>query len=67
MDNEQRRFLGVPYDLRRPTIRRFRERWWNSHDPRVIVPKPFGWGWDVNLGALPGRLRNLTRTTRDHG
>ncbi len=44
--------LGVPYDIRRPTMERFRERMWNPDDPRVIVPRVFGAGWDINLGRL---------------
>jgi uncharacterized membrane protein len=48
-------FLGVPYDLRKPTLERTRERWWNPAEPRLFVPKVFGWGWDVNLARLLGR------------
>ncbi len=44
--------LGVPYDIRRPTMERFRERMWNPDDPRIIVPRVFGAGWDINLGRL---------------
>jgi hypothetical protein len=40
---------GVPYDLRRPTVARVKERWWNSSDQRLFTPKAFGAGWDLNL------------------
>jgi len=40
---------GMPYDLRPPTVRRMRARWWNPHDPRLFTPKAFGWGYDLNL------------------
>ena len=50
-------FLGVPYDWRRPTVDRFKSRWWNPSDPRVFTPRSFGWGWDVNLARLLGRSR----------
>jgi uncharacterized protein DUF5808 len=49
------RFLGVPYDLRRPTVARTKSRLWNPDEPRLFVPKVFGWGWDVNFARLLGR------------
>jgi hypothetical protein len=42
----------IPYDLRRPTLARARERIWNPADRRIIVPTVFGVGWTVNLGRL---------------
>jgi hypothetical protein len=54
--------LGVvPYDLRPPTLERLRQTYWNPDEPRVVVPRFFGVGWDLNLyqiwrrrpGALP--------------
>jgi hypothetical protein len=56
--NEPRRtgrFLGIPYDWRRLTKARFKERWWNPDDPRLFTPKSFGWGWSINLARLLGR------------
>ncbi len=54
----QGRIVGlVPYDLRRPTIRRFRERWWNPADGHIVVPTPLGVGWTVNLASLLKRMR----------
>jgi len=44
--------LGIPYDLRAPTSARFASRWWNPLDRRILVPKAWGVGWVVNLGAL---------------
>jgi len=49
------KFLGVPYDWRRPTLARMKERWWNAEDPRLFTPKVTGWGYDVNLARLLGR------------
>ena len=46
------RIAGVPYDFRRPTVRRARARWWNPRDRRLLTPKVWGVGWDVNLGRL---------------
>lgn len=49
------KFLGVPYDLRLPTLARFKQRWWNPSEPRLFTPKVTGWGFDVNLARLFGR------------
>lgn len=49
------KFMGVPYDWRRPTIARFKQRWWNPSDRRLFTPKMFGWGFDVNFARLLGR------------
>jgi hypothetical protein len=50
------RFLGVPYDWRRPTVARVRKSVWNPGESRVFVPKAFGWGYDVNFAALRRRF-----------
>jgi hypothetical protein len=44
----------VPYDLRVPTLARFRAAFWNPDDPRFLVPTAFGVGWSVNFSALAG-------------
>jgi hypothetical protein len=46
------KFLGVPYDWRRPTVERFKSRIWNPEDERLFTPRAFGWGYDVNLARL---------------
>lgn len=51
------RFLGLPYDWRRPTMARLKERAWNRHDPRVLTPMFFGLGYMINWPALASRLR----------
>ena len=51
------KFLGVPYDWRRPTAARFKSRWWNPDDERILTPRWFGWGYDINLRELGRRLR----------
>ena len=53
------RFLRMPYDWRRPTRARIRERLWNPDDPRVFTPKSYGWGWSINFHRLlhPRRRR----------
>jgi len=49
------RLLGVPFDLRMPTARRYARRLWDPTDPRVLVPKALGVGWTVNFGSLAVR------------
>jgi hypothetical protein len=54
------RFLGVPYDWRRKGFfGRLKQRWWNRAEPRLIVPKAFGWGYDLKLARLSGRKPRL--------
>ena len=48
----------VPYDFRRPTLERFRQRVWAPDNPRLIVPHVFGVGWTVNLGRLVRLVRS---------
>lgn len=50
--NRTGKFLGVPYDWRRPTAARVKSRWWNPQDPRLFTPKSFGWGYDINFARL---------------
>jgi hypothetical protein len=51
------KFLGVPYDWRRPTVARVKSRWWNDDDKRIFTPKSYGWGFDVNVAQVLRRLR----------
>ena len=51
------KFLGVPYDWRRPTVARLKSRWWNADDRRIFTPKTYGAGWDINLREVARRLR----------
>jgi hypothetical protein len=39
------RALGLPYDGRRSTRQRLRRTLWNPDEPRVLVPKVYGWGY----------------------
>ena len=50
--------LGIPYDWRRPTRARFRQRMWNPDDRRILTPRAFGWGYDLNLYWLLHRRKN---------
>jgi hypothetical protein len=53
------KFLGVPYDWRRPTWERYKSRWWNPKERRIITPRAFGWGYDFNLYEVARRLRGF--------
>ena len=46
------KFLGVPYDWRRPTVERAKSRWWNPDDERLFTPRAFGWGYAINFARL---------------
>jgi len=48
--------LGMPYELRLPTPERVAQRWWDPMEPKILVPRVFGLGWDVNFGAIAVRL-----------
>lgn len=56
------KFLGVPYDWRRPTTSRLKLRLWNRREQRLLVPKVYGWGWSVNFA----KLRPRKQTSRLH-
>ena len=45
----------VPYDFRKPTLARVRGSWWNPGDSRLLTPRVYGVGWDVNLARLVKR------------
>jgi hypothetical protein len=42
-------FLGIPYDWRRPTRARYRQRMWNPDERRLMTPRAWGWGYDLNF------------------
>jgi hypothetical protein len=47
----------VPYDLRPPTLERFRERVWNPESEHLVSPHVFGVGWTLNLGRVVALAR----------
>jgi uncharacterized protein DUF5808 len=49
-------FLGIPYDWRPLTRERLRRSVWDPEEPRVLVPKAYGWGYGLNFAALRRRL-----------
>jgi hypothetical protein len=75
------RVLGVvPYDFRPPSLRRFREAYWNPQSDHLFSDRVFGVGWAVNLhqakvlmekayGRLMGQPESLSirMTVRSEG
>jgi hypothetical protein len=53
----QGRLVGVPYDLRPPTLQKLRAAVWNPDNPALLVPHVFGVGWTVNVARLVGAVR----------
>jgi hypothetical protein len=47
----------VPYDFRKPTLERVRERMWAPGDPNLVKPQVFGVGWTVNVGRVASLLQ----------
>jgi hypothetical protein len=45
----------VPYDLRKPTMDRVRETYWNP-DGAIVSSMVWGVGWALNAGAIKKRL-----------
>ncbi len=43
------RLLGIPFAARRSPL-------WNPSSPKLFLPKQFGWGWTLNLGAVAVKL-----------
>lgn len=54
-------FLGIPCDLQLPTWEHVRERAWNPVDRRLLTPRAFGWGYDLNVYELLARLGFIKR------
>lgn len=48
--------LGMPYDFRGTSVDRISSRVWNPADPRIFMPRMFGVGWTINLGAIAVKL-----------
>lgn len=57
------KFLGIPYDFRKPTRDRQKKSIWNPEQRRVFIPKAYGWGYSINLWEVARRLR-LVRGSR---
>ena len=54
----------VPYDLRRPTVARIRERMWDPEGAHLLSPRALGVGWTVNVGRIVRLVRQKLSSTR---
>ena len=59
-------YAGVPFEFRRPTLQRIRERLWNPDDDRMFTPHIFGAGWSPNMYQILKRLGAI-KTEGDDG
>lgn len=55
------KFWGVPYDWRKPTWARYKSRLWNPAEPRLWLPRAYGWGYDLNFYRLLHPLQKPSR------
>ncbi len=56
-ENKTGKFLGIPYDWRKPTPERFKKGIWDPEERRLFIPKVYGWGYGINLWEVARRLR----------
>lgn len=49
------RLLGMPVETRGPVNAEVRSRTWDPANPDLLVPRLFGIGWTLNLGAVAVR------------
>ena len=61
------RVAGVPYDFRFPTLRRFRDAYWNPNDDRIFTDRVVGIGWAINFAQLLPRLQEGYRRLTERG
>lgn len=55
-DSPRWRLFGLPVETRGPVSAAVRSRTWDPGNPRIFVPRLFGIGWTINLGAVAVRL-----------
>jgi hypothetical protein len=46
----------IPYDFRFPTLKRFRNAFWNPESGSIFTPEPWGIGWAINFYALVEKI-----------
>jgi len=51
----------VPYDFRMPTVEKVKHTLWNP-EGSIVVGRPFGVGWTLNLGAIVAKVRSFFNT-----
>ena len=51
----------IPYDFRKPTLRRFANAVWAPENPNLFTDTAFGVGWSLNLAQLPRVMTGMTK------
>ena len=51
----------VPYDFRKPTLRRIANAVWAPDNPNLFTDTAFGVGWSINLAQLPRVMTGVAR------
>jgi hypothetical protein len=51
----------IPYDFRKPTLRRFAKAVWAPDNPHLLTDTALGVGWSLNLAQLPRVLTGASR------
>ncbi len=46
----------IPYDFRFPTLKRFRDTFWNAENGSIFTPQAWGIGWTINFRALVEKI-----------
>jgi hypothetical protein len=49
----------VPYDFRKPSIEKIKERAWNPGDPSLLTDRWFGVGWSINWAQVASKAKAL--------
>ena len=49
-----------------PTLKRFRDAYWNPEDERIFTDKVVGIGWAVNFSQVVARFRDGYERLTDH-
>lgn len=62
MTNGHGRWLGLPYDFRRLDRQRLKDSVWRPDDPRLFLPKAWGWGLGINLHRVLHPRRRSPRS-----
>ena len=49
---KQGKLLGLPFDWQKPTKAKIKNRAWDPENPKLFVPKAYGWGYSINFARL---------------
>jgi hypothetical protein len=52
----QGHWLGIPYNWKLPKRGEALKGLWDRDDHRIVTPRNYGWGYDINLAEIKRRL-----------